>query len=228
MAGVLLFVMGAAKLGSMIKFIPYPVTMGFTSGIAVLIFTTQIKDFFGLQVEKVPSEFIEKMRVLLGRLGTTQWPTLGLASASLAIILLWPKRLAAARARFDCGAGLWARRRWRSFALPVETIGSSFGGIPQGLPLRICPCSPGGTPQYLLQPAMTIALLAAIESLLCAVVADGMVDDRHDSNQELMAQGIANIVSPLFGGIAATGAIARTATNSRAAPEHRSPASSMP
>jgi SulP family sulfate permease len=214
MAGVILFVMGAARLGTMIKFIPYPVTMGFTSGIAVLIFTTQIKDFFGLRVEKVPSEFVEKMRVLAEHAGSFQWPTLALAATSLAIILGWPKS--------------WQRRVPGSIValvlgtvavvafpnlLPVETIGSKFGGIPQALPSPQIPPLSWENIQHLFQPATTIALLAAIESLLCCVVADGMIDDRHDSNQELMAQGIANIASPLFGGIAATGAIARTATN---------------
>lgn len=212
MAGIILFLMGAARLGTMIKFIPYPVTMGFTSGIAVLIFSTQIKDFFGLQVDKVPSEFIEKMQVLAGQAGTLSWPTLVVAAASLAIILFWPKA--------------WQRRVPGSivalvlgtvvvvlFRIPIETIGSKFGGIPQGLPRPHLPALSWETIQHLIQPATTIALLAAIESLLCAVVADGMVDDRHDSNQELMAQGLANIVTPLFGGIAATGAIARTATN---------------
>lgn len=212
MAGVILFVMGAAKLGTMIKFIPYPVTMGFTSGIAVLIFSTQIKDFFGLKLDKVPSEFVEKMKVLGEHAGTFQWPTLALAAASLGIILLWPKT--------------WQRRVPGSivalvlgtvavtlFQLDVATIGSKFGGIPQTLPSPHIPTLSWENIQHLFQPATTIALLAAIESLLCAVVADGMIDDRHDSNQELMAQGIANIVSPLFGGIAATGAIARTATS---------------
>jgi SulP family sulfate permease len=213
MAGVILFIMGATRLGTMIKFIPYPVTMGFTSGIAVLIFSTQIKDFLGLSMEKVPSDFIEKMRALLEHAETVQWPTLVLAAASLAIILFWPKT--------------WQRRVPGSIValvlgtvavvlfpgLQVETIGSKFGGIPQALPHPQIPALSWENIQHLFQPATTIALLAAIESLLCAVVADGMIDDRHDSNQELMAQGIANIVSPLFGGIAATGAIARTATN---------------
>jgi sulfate permease, SulP family len=212
MAGMFLFVMGAVKLGSMIKFIPYPVTMGFTSGIAVLIFSTQIKDFFGLQVEKAPSEFIEKMRVLIGGLGTTQWSTLAVSAVSLAIILFWPKRLQR-RVPGSIVALILGTAAVAIFSLPVETIGSRFGGIPQGLPSPHLPAIVWGNLQPLLQPALTIALLAAIESLLCAVVADGMVDDRHNSNQELMAQGIANIVSPLFGGIAATGAIARTATN---------------
>ena len=214
MAGLILFVMGAARMGTMIKFIPYPVTMGFTSGIAVLIFTTQIKDFFGLRVEKVPSEFVEKMKALAEHASTIQWPTVALAAASLAIILFWPKA--------------WQRRVPGSIValvlgtvavallpnlLPVETIGSKFGGIPQTLPKPAIPAMSWENIQHLFQPATTIALLAAIESLLCCVVADGMIDDRHDSNQELMAQGLANIASPLFGGIAATGAIARTATN---------------
>ena len=212
MAGGLLVTMGVARMGTMIKFIPYPVTMGFTSGIAVLIFSTQIKDFFGLQVEKVPSEFVEKMRVLIEHLGTVQWPTAALAAASLAIILFWPRkwqrRVPGSIAALVLGtaAVVW-------FNLPVETIGSKFGGIPQGLPHPHLPVLAWDNIQHLFQPAMTIALLAAIESLLCAVVADGMVDDRHDANQELIAQGLANIVCPLFGGIAATGAIARTATS---------------
>ena len=212
MAGGLLVTMGVARMGTMIKFIPYPVTMGFTSGIAVLIFSTQIKDFFGLQVEKVPSEFVEKMRVLVEHLGTVQWPTAALAAASLTIILFWPRkwqrRVPGSIAALVLGtaAVVW-------FNLPVETIGSKFGGIPQGLPHPHLPVLAWDNIQHLFQPAMTIALLAAIESLLCAVVADGMVDDRHDANQELIAQGLANIVCPLFGGIAATGAIARTATS---------------
>jgi SulP family sulfate permease len=212
MAGIILFLMGAARLGTMIKFIPYPVTMGFTSGIAVLIFSTQIKDFLGLQVDKVPSEFIEKMKVLCEHVGTVSWPTVAIAVGSLGIILFWPKS--------------WQRRVPGSivalvlgtlvvviFQIPIETIGSKFGGIPQGLPRPHLPALSWEIIQHLIQPATTIALLAAIESLLCAVVADGMVDDRHDSNQELMAQGLANIIAPIFGGIAATGAIARTATN---------------
>lgn len=212
MAGVILFVMGAARMGAMIKFIPYPVTMGFTSGIAVLIFSTQIKDFLGLHLDKVPADFLPKMVALLGAVGTLHWPTFALSAASLAIIMFWPKR--------------WQRRVPGSiivlvlgtavvafFQPPVETIGSRFGGIPQALPAFHFPALSWEHMRQLFQPATTIALLAAIESLLCAVVADGMVDDRHDSNQELMAQGLANMVSPLFGGIAATGAIARTATN---------------
>lgn len=212
MAGVILFVMGAVRLGTMIKFIPYPVTMGFTSGIAVLIFSTQIKDFFGLQVEKVPSEFVEKMRVLIAHAGTIQWTTTAVAAASLAIILFWPKRIQK-RVPGSIVALVLGTLAVAIFNLPVETIGSRFGGIPQELPKLMVPSLSWDTMRQLFGPATTIALLAAIESLLCAVVADGMTDDRHDSNQELMAQGIANILTPLFGGIAATSAIARTATN---------------
>jgi len=212
MAGVFLLVLGFARLGTMIKFIPYPVTMGFTSGIAVLIFTTQIKDFLGLQVEKVPSEFVEKMKVLVEHLGTISAPTLALAAACLAIILFWPKNWQR-RVPGSIVALVLATAAVSLFSIPVETIGSKFGGIPQGLPSPHLPVMSWDNIQHLFQPALTIAILAAIESLLCAVVADGMIDDRHDSNQELMAQGLANIVSPIFGGIAVTSAIARTATN---------------
>jgi sulfate permease, SulP family len=212
LAGGLLLTMGIARMGTMIKFIPYPVTMGFTSGIAVLIFSTQIKDFFGLQADKVPSEFIGKIKVLAEHFNTLQWPTFALAATSLAIIVFWPKkwqrRVPGSIAALVLGTGAVAL-----FHLPVETIGSRFGGIPQGLPHPHFPDLAWVNIQHLFQPAVTIAVLAAIESLLCAVVADGMVDDRHDANQELIAQGLANIFTPLFGGIAATGAIARTATN---------------
>jgi sulfate permease, SulP family len=212
MAGGILLFMGLARLGTMIKFIPYPVTAGFTSGIAVLIFSTQIKDFCGLAVDKMPSDFIPKMKTLIEHATTFQWPTVLLATASLGIIKLWP--------------GKWQRRIPGSILalilgtlavvmlhLRVETIGSKFGGIVQGFPAPHLPPFSWENIHSLFQPAVTIALLAAIESLLCAVVADGMIDDQHDSNQELMAQGLANIFSPLFGGIAVTGAIARTATN---------------
>ena len=212
MAGVILLAMGVAGLGTMIKYIPYPVTMGFTSGIAVLIFSTQIKDFFGLSVDKVPSEFIEKMKVFIEYANSFQWPTLMLAAASFAIIKLWPRNWQR-RVPGSIVALLLGTVAVAGLQLPVETIGSKFGGIPQGFPRPQIPALSWDNIQHLIQPAFTIALLAAIESLLCAVVADGMVDDKHDSNQELMAQGLANIVSPLFGGIAATSAIARTATN---------------
>jgi SulP family sulfate permease len=212
MAGCILLVMGVARLGTMIKFIPYPVTAGFTSGIAVLIFSTQIKDFFGLKIDKVPSDFFPKITALLNHANFVQWPTLALAASSLFIIKLWPGRWQR-RVPGSIIALTLATAVTFALRLPVETIGSKFGGIPQGLPSPHLPSIPWNNIQQLVQPALTIALLAAIESLLCAVVADGMIDDQHDSNQELTAQGIANIVSPLFGGIAVTGAIARTATN---------------
>ncbi|MDR3401166.1 MAG: sulfate permease [Chthoniobacter sp.] len=212
MAGFMLLAMGLTGLGSAIKFIPYPVTVGFTSGIAVLIFTTQIKDFFGLSVEKVPAEFVEKIKVLGEHLPTLQWPTVTLAVASLVIIVFWPQKWGR-RVPGSIVALIFGTALVMILKIPVETIGTRFGGIPQGLPAMQWPDLSWQNIHRLFQPALTIALLAAIESLLSAVVADGMIDDRHDSNQELIAQGLANIFSPIFGGIPATGAIARTATN---------------
>ena len=214
LAGGLLVTLGVTRMGTMIKYIPFPVTMGFTSGIAVLIFSTQIKDFLGLRVQNVPSEFIAKIKVLALHLNMVHWPTFALAAISFAIIVFWPKKWQR-RVPGSIAALVLGTAAVAFFNLPVETIGTKFGGIPQGLPRPHLPDLSWENIQHLFQPAVTIALLAAIESLLCAVVADGMIDDRHDANQELIAQGIANIVSPLFGGIAATGAIARTATNVR-------------
>jgi sulfate permease, SulP family len=214
MAGVILIVMGATGLGTAVKFIPRPVTIGFTNGIALLIASTQINDFLGLKAGPVPSEFLGRIEVLFGRLGTIDSPTLALATVSLAIILLWPK--ITRRIPGSIIALLGCTLAVAVLGLPVETIGSKFGGIPQGLP-------PFSIPEFrheliipLLPSALTVALLAALESLLSAVVADSMSGDRHNSNVELIAQGIANLFSPLFGGIPATGAIARTATNIRA------------
>ncbi len=212
MAGFILLVMGFAGLGQAIKFIPYPVTVGFTSGIAVLILSTQIKDFFGLQLESVPSGFLDKCAAFGGAIDTTHLPTALLAGGALLLIVFWPKKWT----RVVPGSVVALVLGTLAVALlklPVETIGSRFGGIPEGLPPFQLPEFSFGGLARLIQPATTIALLAAIESLLSAVVADGMIDDRHDSNQELKAQGLANIFSPLFGGIPATGAIARTATN---------------
>jgi SulP family sulfate permease len=186
--------------------------MGFTNGIAVLIFSTQIKDFFGLQINEVPADFIEKLQSLFSHLYTLQASTSLLACSSIAVILLWPTRWAR-RVPGSIVAIILGTLAVMILKLPVETLGTRFGGIPQGLPPLRIPDFSLSHLQELISPAITIALLAAIESLLSAVVADGMIDDRHNSNQELLAQGIANICSPLFGGIPATGAIARTATN---------------
>jgi len=222
MAGFILLVMGFARLGTMIKYIPFPVTVGFTSGIAVLIFSTQIKDFFGLQLKQpMPSEFVGKINVFVTHLRTIQWETLTLAMISVILIKAWPRKLArwvpGSIVALLFGTTLvWILQSGLihlPFQFEVATIGSQFGGIPQALPALHLPEFDWHELRNLVRPATTIALLAAIESLLCCVVADGMIDDRHDSNQELMAQGLANIFSPLFGGIAATGAIARTATN---------------
>ena len=222
MAGVILLVMGFARFGTMIKYIPYPVTLGFTSGIAVLILSTQIKDFFGMQINgPMPSEFVEKLVVLARHLDTVHWPTLVLAVISLALIKTWPGKWGRWVPGSIVALLLGTLLVWllQSHLLPaalsvdVATIGSRFGGIPRPLPAFHWPEFDWSHLQQLFRPATTIALLAAIESLLCCVVADGMIDDRHDSNQELKAQGLANVITPLFGGIAATGAIARTAIN---------------
>jgi sulfate permease, SulP family len=213
LAGVILVVMGATGLGAAVKFIPRPVTIAFTNGIAVLIASTQIKDFFGLKTGAVPSAFSERMQVLLAHVSTLQWPTVALAVTSLVVILVWPKMTR--RLPGSIVALLGSTLAVAIFGLPVETIGSKFGGIPQGLP----PFSfPSFRPELILPlfpSALTVAFLAAVESLLSAVVTDSMTGDRHNSNVELVAQGIANLASPLFGGMPATGAIARTATNIR-------------
>jgi SulP family sulfate permease len=213
MAGVLLLVMGFTGLGSAVKYIPRPVTIGFTNGIALLIASTQIKDFFGLKTPPIPSEFLSRIRMLLHYAGTARWETVAISVASLAIIQLWPRLTK--RVPGSIVALLLSTALIAVFHLPIETIGSKFGGIPQGLPHFILPGFHAAHILPLLPSAFTVALLAAVESLLSAVVADGMSGDRHNSNVELVAQGVANIASPLFGGIPATGAIARTATNIR-------------
>lgn len=213
MAGFLLVLMGATGLGTAVKFIPRPVTIGFTNGIALLIASTQIKDFLGLTTPPVPSEFLGRMKILLSHLGTTDLPTVLVAGASLAVILLLPrltKRVPGSIVSLLLGTVVVA-----ALHLNIATIGSKFGGIPTGLPHFAVPQFRADLIVPLIPSAMTVALLAAVESLLSAVVADGMSGDRHNSNVELIAQGVANIASPLFGGIPATGAIARTATNIR-------------
>ena len=213
MAGVILIVMGATGFGTAVKFIPRPVTIGFTNGIAVLIASTQIKDFLGLKTGAVPSEFVGRIQVLTAHLSTLHWPTLAFGATSLAVVLLWPR--ITRRVPGSIIALLGCTAAVALFALPVATIGSKFGGIPQGLPRLSFPAFRPELMLPLLPSALTVALLAAVESLLSAVVADSMTGDRHNSNVELIAQGIANLASPLFGGIPATGAIARTATNIR-------------
>jgi SulP family sulfate permease len=213
MAGIMLLIMGFTGLGAAVKYIPRPITIGFTNGIALLIASTQIKDFFGLRTPPVPSEFISRLRVLLHYAATTRWQTVAVAVASLAIILLLPRLTR--RIPGSIVALLLTTLAVAVFHLPVETIGSRFGGIPQGFPHFAFPDFHAEHIVPLLPSAFTVALLAAVESLLSAVVADGMSGDRHNSNVELVAQGFANVVSPLFGGIPATGAIARTATNIR-------------
>ncbi len=212
MAGIILVAMGALKLGNLIKFIPYPVTSGFTSGIAVIIFVGQLKEFLGLGV-KLPGHTIEQAIILAQNLGHTNLAALGLGVFALVILLAWPKlwqRLPA-----SIVAVIVTTLVVVAFHLDVPTIGSRFGGIPRGLPSVNLPGLSLLQVQDLMIPALTIAMLGSIESLLSAIVADGMIESRHDSNQELIGQGIANIVCPLFGGISATGAIARTATNIR-------------
>jgi len=213
MAGVLLLVMGMTGLGTAVKYIPRPVTIGFTNGIALLIASTQIKDFLGLKTPPVPSEFVPRIGMLFHYAGTARWQTVAAAGASLGVILLWPR--VTKRVPGSIVALLFSTIAAATFHLPIETIGSKFGGIPQGLPHFTAPSFHAEHILLLLPSAFTVALLAAVESLLSAVVADGMSGDRHNSNVELVAQGVANIASPLFGGIPATGAIARTATNIR-------------
>ena len=213
MAGAILVAMGLTGLGTAVKFIPRPITIGFTNGIAILIASTQIKDFLGLQIGKVPSEFLPRMRLLLQNAPTLHWYTVALSAASLAVMLLVPRFTR--RVPGSIVALVLATACVAVFGLPVATIGSAFGGIPTGLPRLSIPVFRPDLILPLLPSALTVAMLAAVESLLSAVVADSMSGDRHNSNVELVAQGIANLASPLFGGIPATGAIARTATNIR-------------
>ncbi|MCU1227120.1 MAG: sodium-independent anion transporter [Acidobacteria bacterium] len=213
LAGAILIVLGLARMGALLKFIPYPVITGFTSGIAVIIFSSQVKDFLGLKMGTVPPDFMEKWVAYGDNLQTLSVPTALVAFGSLLILLVWPRISRMVPAPFV--AMIAATAAVAIFHLPVETIGSRFGAVPSMLPAPHLPNIPWSHLRDFISPALTIALLAAIESLLSAVVADGMIGTRHKSNAELVAQGVANIVSPLFGGIPATGAIARTATNIR-------------
>ncbi len=217
MSGIFLFAMGLMRLGTLIRFIPIAVIIGFTNGIAFLIALSQVKEFFGLSIAKMPAEFFQSIQTLYAAADTINLIAFAIAAGSLAVLLFW--------------RNLQSRLGWLShlpgtvvamvlatvitsiFHLPIDTIGSRFGGIPGGLPSFQWMAVSWSTAQFMIAPAITLALLGSIESLLCARVADGIIHDRHNSNQELMAQGIANLISPFFGGMPATGTIARTVTN---------------
>ena len=211
MAGVILVILGIAKLGSAIKFIPHPVVVGFTSGIAVIIFSSQVKDFLGLRMGDLPVEFIPKWRAIASHLDSTNARAFAVSLIALLIMVWWPR--VSRRIPSPFVALIATTLAVRLFNVPVETIGTRFGAISASLPHPIVPHVSLAQVTALVAPAFTIALLAAVESLLSAVVADGMIGGRHRSNMELIAQGVANIVAPMFGGMPATGAIARTATN---------------
>ena len=210
-AGVLLVLMGLARMGALLRFIPLPVTVGFTAGIAVIIFSSQVPDFLGLRIERVPAEFVEKWVAYGTHFRSLNPYAAGVGLLSLAVVALWPKLTH--RVPGPLVAILLGTVLVKAFGLPVETIGSRFGSVPSGLPAPHLPHVTWPLVQQMFQPAVTIALLAGLESLLAAVVADGMLGTRHRSNMELIAQGAGNVASVLFGGIPATGAIARTATN---------------
>jgi len=213
MAGVILVFLALTGLGQAVRFIPRPVVLGFTNGISLLIASTQIKDFLGLNVAQIPSEFFARMAVLFTSINTVSWAAVALSVSSLAVVLLIPRlvpRLPGSIVALVLGTLAVA-----TFRLPVETIGTRFGGIPSGLPGIDVPSFRADLILPLLPSALTVAVLAAVESLLSAVVADSMTGDRHNSNAELLAQGVANLVVPVIGGIPVTGAIARTATNYR-------------
>ncbi len=216
MAGVMLIAIGLARFGGAIKFIPFPVTMGFTSGIALIIALGQVRDFLGLTMDSVPADFTEKVLAYAEHIGSVNPSAVLVAGLTLAIVLAWPRVTHRVPGPFVALVAVTAVVALAG--LDVETIGSRFGEIRASVPRPALPPTEGfrfATLAALIQPAVAIALLGAIESLLSAVVADGMIGGRHRSNMELVAQGIANIASPLFGGIPATGAIARTATNVR-------------
>ncbi|MCC6476653.1 STAS domain-containing protein [bacterium] len=213
LAGILLIVFGRLKLGSVIKFIPQPVIAGFTSGIALIIFVSQVQDFLGLKMESASANFMEKIGALTVSLGTVNPSALIIAGASVFVLITWRKVSRVIPGPFVVLVG--ATVAAALLKLPVETIGSRFGEIPSFLPTPQIPDLTFDQIRRLVQPSITIALLVAIESLLSAVVADGMVGGRHRSNMELIGQGVANIGSSIFGGLPVTGAIARTATNAR-------------
>ncbi len=211
MAGVMMLGFGLLRLGSVIRFVPYPLTVGFTSGIAILIFTTQIRDFFGFDTGSLPADFVGKIVGIGKAVGTVNWQALVVGGISLLLTLFWGRLKT--RVPGSLIALLTSVIIVHGLGLNVETIGSRFGEIPSKLPMASFPTINLDMLIKYLAPAFTIAMLGSIESLLSAVVADGMIGGRHRSNTELIAQGLANIASGLFGGIPATGAIARTATN---------------
>ena len=214
MAGVMLILLGVTGLGTAVKFIPRPVVIGFTNGIGVLIASTQIRDFFGLQLPSVPGDFLGRVDALIAHAGTAS--TTATALATVTVVAIVALRKVSRRIPGSILALLIGSAVALVAGLTVETIGSRFGGVPSGLPVFHVPRFRPDLILTLLSPALTVAMLGAIESLLSAVVSDRLSGDRHDPNVELTAQGIANVVSPLFGGLPATGAIARTATNIRA------------
>ncbi|WP_090043547.1 SulP family inorganic anion transporter [Limnohabitans sp. 2KL-27] len=222
MSGVLLFLMGLFRLGTLIRFIPVAVVIGFTNGIAVLIMLTQIKDLLGLKVVSMPADFFGILNTLWQNLHTANLAALLLSLASLSLVVGWlrmSRRLAHTPLKAisivpgSIIALVFATLATWLLSLPVETIGSKFGGIPSAMPGLVWPDFSWDSARFLLMPTLTLTLLGAIESLLCARIADGMIGDRHNPNQELMAQGVANFVTPFFGGMPATGTIARTVTN---------------
>ncbi len=214
MAGIMLVAMGLLRLGTIIKFMPYPIVVGFTSGIAIVIFSSQIKDFFGLQTSAaVPAEFIEKWEFYFENFKVINWYSFGIGLFTVLVSVFWPK--VNKKIPGTLIALILTTLVVGFFQFPVETIGSRFGTIEAGLPLPSFPAISLATVRLLIAPAFTIAMLGAIESLLSAMVSDSATGYRHRSNTELIGQGIANIITPLFGGIPATGAIARTMTNIR-------------
>jgi sulfate permease, SulP family len=221
LAGVLLFLMGLLKWGSLIRFVPVAIIIGFTNGIAVLIALSQVKDLLGLNIDKLPSDFFPKVAALASHLNTASPPTIALSAASLAAVFVWPvivKKSGIRLMQYIPGsiiALIGGTASVSMMHLPVATIGTQFGGIPSTLPAFVVPHIDLSIIHNLIRPTITIAILGAIESLLCARVADGLIGDRHDPNQELMAQGIANAVAPMLGGYSTTGTIARTVTNIR-------------
>ena len=214
MAGMILIIAGYAKLGKLIKYIPYPVITGFTTGIAVIIASSQVKDFIGLNVDNIPADFLNKWYVLLTNLDKASLCATALGVLGLATIIIC-KKVSPKIPSYLVSILLISILAF-AFSMPVETIGSKFPSLPTGLPTPVWPTFSLDEIRQLVPSAFTIAFLAGIEALLSAVVADGLIGHKHSLNQELIGQGVANVASGLFGGIPATGAIARTATNIKA------------